>query len=686
MQHIPNEFGTTTDLIKYVKGEKSEVKGKITLGCLLLFVSLFTVSYLIFAVVCFADDAGKTVITSDSLEYFGDTKKYVATGSAKVERDGAVLKSDEITYYEETSEAAAVGEVTYDDPESSIKADRAEMNLDAKTGTLFDAEVLYKKYNYHIKGREIEKRAEDYYYSPDATFTTCDAPVPAWCFKGKDVNAVVEKNVRARNSTFRIKDLPVFYTPYLYAPLLKDRQTGFLMPVIANSTTRGVSLTLPFYWAIAENRDATVVLDAYSKRGIGTGLEYRFLEPGGASGDWWAYHIKDTEFDRDYWEVRGLYENRHSDGLGGYLGVNYINDKTFYQLYSSRREIRTLRYLESTGELNLPLKDSRLYLLSQYWQDLKDDTSVVPQKLPEAGYVLNYIPLGDFLLTADVNAANLWRESGISAGRVDIYPRLLYSVGKDVVFTQGVALRETAYSFYKDQGDDNFRQREAFEYDAVLHTRFYRKYSSFTHIIEPAVRYHFIYSSSNDLPLFDSTELYGKTSNIELSILNRAIVKGRELLVLRLTEPIDTYSGRPFLPLRLEVAVRTPVQLTTEVNYDLYSGRLETATSLLGFQAFKVNFAIGETYSRKDEIMMLTTYVNFSPIKTVQIAGQMWYDAKGAGLRDVVVDVKYQRQCWGVRFEAIKSPGDFTMKVLFDLTGLTSRSSQLKMREYSPTL
>jgi LPS-assembly protein len=291
------------------------VKGKITRNRLLFFVSLFAVHYLLFAAVCFAVDANNTVITSDKLEYFGETKKYVATGSATVEKGGAVLKSDEITFHEDTSDAFAVGGVRYEDPDSSIKAARAEMNLDAKTGTLFDAEVLYKKYNYHIRGKEIEKRAEDYYYSPDATFTTCDAPVPDWCFKGKDVNAVVEKKVIARSATFRILDLPVFYTPYLYAPLMKERQTGLLIPLVSNSTARGVSLTLPFYWAIAENRDATVIIDAYSKRGLGTGIEYRFAEPGGATGNWWAYNIKDTLLEKDFFEVRGLYENLHAEGL-----------------------------------------------------------------------------------------------------------------------------------------------------------------------------------------------------------------------------------------------------------------------------------------------------------------------------------------------------------------------------------
>ncbi len=643
---------------------------------------LLTIYCSLLASVCFA---GNTVISSDKLEYFGETKKYVATGSATVERDGAVLKSDEITFYEDSSEAVAFGRVQYNDADASIKAARAEMNLDAKTGTLLDAEVFFKKYNYHISGKEIEKRAENYYYSPDATFTTCDAPLPEWCFKGKDVNAVAEKKVTASNATFRIKDLPVLYTPYLLAPLLKDRQTGFLIPLVSNSKKRGLSLTLPFYWAFAENRDLTFVLDAYSKRGIGTGLEYRFVEPGGATGNWWAYHIYDTELEKDFWEVRGLYENRHSEGLGGYLSVNLVNDKEFYQQFSTRRDIRTLRYLESTGELNLPLNDSRLYLLSQYWQDLKGDTSTVPEKLPEAGYVLNYTPVGDFLLSALMNVANVWRENGASAERVDIYPRILHSMGKDVVLTQAVALRETAYYFYQGEETDNLKQRAAFEYDGIVHTRLYRSYSSFTHIIEPSVRYHFIYSSSNDLPLLDSTELFGKTSNIELSILNRAVVKGTELFAVRLTQPVDTYSGRPFQPLRLDVAVRSPLPLTMEATYDVYSGKLDTVTSAVSFKVFKADLTFGQRYNRKDDIMMFTTYMGFSPLKALQIAGQAWYDAKGPGLRDVRVDIKYEKQCWGVRLEAVKSPGDFTMKVLFDLTGITGRS-QMKMREYSPTL
>ena len=195
------------------------------------------------------------------------------------------------------------------------------------------------------------------------------------------------------------------------------------------------------------------MLDTYSKRGIGEGLEYRFVEPGGAKGYWWVYHIRDKELDKDFLELNGLYDNRSSGALGGFLNIHYVNEKDFYQIYSPHLQESAQRFLESTGELNFNFTNSRLYLLAQYWKDLKEGAGEVPQKLPEAGYVLNYTKLGSSLVSASVTAANMWRDGGLSAGRIDIYPKLLHSFGKDFVVSQTAAVRETAYSFYNDNDE-----------------------------------------------------------------------------------------------------------------------------------------------------------------------------------------------------------------------------------------
>ncbi len=90
----------------------------------------------------------------------------------------------------------------------------------------------------------------------------------------------------------------------------------------------------------------------------------------------------------------------------------------------------------------------------------------------------------------------------------------------------------------------------------VGHTRLYRKYGSFLHVIEPSVGYHYISASENNLPVFDVTDLFKRTSLIELSMLNRIITNGNEVATVRLTQEIDTYnSHHPFLPLKLDVAI-----------------------------------------------------------------------------------------------------------------------------------
>lgn len=647
-----------------------------------LFVILFFTFHLsLFTVRCFAEDQ-PMLIVSDRLEYFAGEKKYVASGGVSVERDGAMIQSDEMIYHEDTSVISASGNFRYDDKDLSIKAGKAEMNMEEKTGRLYDAVIFHKKGNYYLYGREIEKRGEAWYYSPDATFTTCDAPVPAWCFRAKEVSTVIGDSLTARNATFRIKNVPVLYTPYVWASISKERETGFLTPAVGISEERGLNIKIPFYWVISENRDATFVLDTYTESGIGTGVEYRFVGPGGVKSNWWAYHLRDSRLDRDFLEVRALHENRFPDRPGGFLNINYVNEKDFYREFSLSRDIRTQRFLESTGELAMPAAGGRFYLLSQYWVDLKHSNGNVPQKLPEAGYVLNYTNVGSFMFSASATAANIWREDGISARRLDIYPRALHSVGSDLVLTQAMAVRGTAYSFYKTD-EDHSLQRTAFEYEIAGHTRLYRKYSSFTHVIEPSVRYHFISSSEDRLPVFDSVELFGKTSTIELSILNRGIVSGAELFAVRVTQALDTDNGgRPFLPLHLEVGIKSPLPFRLDATYNVYEGKIETASSDISVNVMKVNLFGGIRYNRVEEIMMYSAGVGFSPFESVHLAGQAWYDVKGEGLRDLSVRLRYIRQCWGVSVEAVKKPGDFTVKVLFELLGLTSRVRQEDVPDY----
>jgi LPS-assembly protein len=618
---------------------------------------------------CLAEE--QTIITSDTLEYSKKTSTYVATGNVKIQREDMVIEADEMEYNEQTGDVIAVGSVKYKDETVSFQASRVEFNINSKTGKFYDAEILFIRDNYHIAGREIEKKGDKYYVSPEARFTTCDGPEPEWCFKGKDIELSVGEELKAEDVSFRIMNIPILYAPYLKAPFLTERQTGFLIPSVGYSDKRGGMLRVPFYWAISEDSDATFIADVYTEIGIGQGIEYRYVKPENTKGLWWLYHIRDNKDKKNYFEMKASHEQRSSDGLGGYLNINYVNEKDFFRKFELDLETRTNRFLESTGEIALPFTNSRLYLLSQYWVDLKEESTPAPQKLPEAGFVIHPTALGDFWVSATSTFANFWRDEGVIGQRLDIYPQMHYMFGKDVVVTQKLGLRGTAYALYRSEDDSLYRGN--LEYAFVTNTRLLKRYRSFTHVLEPSIGYHFISESDDDVPLFDSTELFKKTSQIELSLLNRFIDDKGEFLVMKLSQAYDTYlHEKPFLPLTLEVGLRRPLSLRLDASYDVHEGEIESVNSDLLFRVLRATFSLGQRYNKPDDILTFVGGIGFRPVKSLSIGGRIWCDAKEKEVQEVAVNMRYKRKCWGLHMEFIKSPGDLTVIVMFDLLGVSA--------------
>ena len=611
-----------------------------------------------------------TVITSDTLAYDHAEKTYIAKGNVRIERAGTVLEADEITYHEETSDVIALGKIRYHDTDVTMNASRAELNLEKKTGTLFRAEVFYEKENYRISGREIRKTGSDYYFSPEATFTTCDAPVPAWCFRGKDMRGAAGDSLTAKDVTFRIKNIPVLFTPFLWAPILNERKTGLLFPFIGYSDSRGFQFTVPFYWAISDNQDASFIVDEYTQRGLGTGIEYRYVWPGNVEGKWWGYHIRDSELRKDFLELRAHHDQRSTGGLGGYLNINFVNEKDFYREFKTDLQIRTNRFLESTGEISMPLPGSRAYLLSQYWIDLKEDSQDPLQRLPEVGYVLNPTKTGPFQISGSASIANFWREEGIYGQRVDLFPRITHAFGSDVMVLQNIGLRETAYSLHRSE--DSSPHREAFEYSISSHVRFMKKYSLFTHVIEPSLGYTLITNSEQSSPIFDSSELFTKTSLLSLSLLNRFISDQGELMVFRISQGYDFYEGdRPFLPVLFDVGIMQPLPLRLGAAYNVHTGSIEKVNSEVTMKVAEIIFQAGQRYNRLNNVNTYVAGIGVHPFAPLSVNGKIWYDAEQKETREISLNLLYISQCWGINLGFVKRPDDFSVSFLIELKGIT---------------
>ncbi|TAL25970.1 MAG: LPS-assembly protein LptD, partial [Nitrospirae bacterium] len=557
--------------------------------CFILKVVLFTLCTLHFTPCthnAFAGETG-TVITSDTLEHEKETSMYTARGSVKVLQEGTTIEAVEMKYDEKTSKVFAEGDVRYDDQKIYVKAERAEYNLDAKTGTFYNAEIFSKRDNLHISGAEIEKRGENEYFLTKASMTSCDAAPPEWCFGGKEVDLIIGDRIKAKNATFNIKGVPVLYTPYLWAPALTERKTGFLTPVFGYSKTKKFYYRQPFFWAISEEKDATFVLDWYSKRGFGKGIEYRYVDLGNIGGTHWLYHIHDKTLGRNFYEFRSQHEKRPKHGLSLYTNLNLLSGKSYYREYSRHRYERIRRFLESTGEVSLPMDNSRLYLMSRYLVDLKEEnrTSGIIQRLPEFGYVVNPYRIGPVVFSLASSAVNLWREKGVYGQRLDIYPRLAHSFGDEVVISQNLGLRQTAYSLHRNEsgGFKDYVQRKTIDYNITAASRILKDYPSFTHAIEPSVGYTLVPAINKDktnLPLFDSTEPYSRQSTVNFFLLNRIFDKKGEFFTVSLSESYNfLIEDRPFSPLTIAASIGRPIRIGGDISYNRYSHQIEAINS-----------------------------------------------------------------------------------------------------------
>ena len=213
-------------------------------------------------------------------------------GHASVQYNQQYLQADTayILRDEKTNKIARielVNHVLIREPGKKIVANYARFYPESKTGQAFDAAYKVDINRAHAilpgwgRALSVWRDSKGLIYLKDASFSTCSPANTAWTLTAKKLalNPTTERGV-AKHTTLRIRDIPIFYAPYLSFPISNKRQSGFLTPTFGFSNITGYDFSLPYYWNIAPNYDATIVPHAYSLRGLMMGGEFRYLIPG----------------------------------------------------------------------------------------------------------------------------------------------------------------------------------------------------------------------------------------------------------------------------------------------------------------------------------------------------------------------------------------------------------------------
>ena len=660
-------------------------------------------------------------ITSDTLEHFDEEQKSVATGNVHMVDPNFEMRAQKAIYYEKTNEVEAYKDFYYNDSTMTAWAEEGKFNIDKKTALLKNALIHIKDQDFWIRAQEIERLSEIKYKARKAKVSTCE-PEPdksqPWCFTGEFVDFVVDDAVVSKLSTFKVKDVPVLFSPIFSGPGGNNRKSGFLPLKFGNSNTRGFRFSPAYYLVIDSNKDATFYLDYFSKTGLGKGLEYRYLDFD-TKGMWHVYNINDKDLDKDFFEIRGIHVQKFR-GIDLLVDVNYVNKKDFYREYGDTRQISKTflfkdygkdlsaeydRFLQSSVELSVPAVQSRFYLLGQAWKDLRWDGESPPLKT-ELGYVVSPFKIGPFTANFNINAGEFYKEDGLKGQRFQINPKLSYTMGDSVRLTQTLSARSIFYDLTHTSPYEDTSHREMLQYDVKGSMRLYNRNENFTHIAEPFVEGVFI-EVNNKPPVLEEAEFIEDTSLIRAGVYNKLIFR-KFTLEARIAQVYDFRAKNDWdnlYPILFETKLSFwKISLGFDTYQNITKKRTETFNNWIGFNPDPTtSISLGHRYTRDNTVSPSYLWAptirgqyrdqgdtgginNYSMTIVKQLtekwsfAGNINYDKKqhGERLRDTSLDVRYAEKCWASIVSLKRKPiyrdgretSEFSFIISFELKGL----------------
>ena len=222
----------------------------------------------------------------------GDT--WTLSGQVVVHYRDYIFRADKVIYHQSTSELDADGhlQVTGGPDDVRIEASNGGMRLNMHTARFYNvtgsvgvrrsgAVVVYSTTNpFLFSGRVLLQTGEGEYRVIDGTMTNCRLPRPDWQLISRSIR-MENGEASTANTFFKLFGVPIFYLPYLRHPVNETgRESGFLIPVVSNSSIRGYTLGEQVYLVLNRSTDMVVGAEYFSKRGFAPNGDFRYKGPG----------------------------------------------------------------------------------------------------------------------------------------------------------------------------------------------------------------------------------------------------------------------------------------------------------------------------------------------------------------------------------------------------------------------
>ena len=642
-------------------------------------------------------------INADELEYDHHKQEYTARGHVHITKGNRKLSADFACFNQKKMMIILEGQVIMTAGEDIINGERLELNLKTETGTIYNGGLFIADSHFHIKARTIQKVDQNRYSAVQASLTACDGPKPAWRITARKLDLTIEGYGFVHHAVFKIKEIPLFYTPFLFFPIKTKRQTGFLIPRLGYSNRHGSQIDLPFFWAINSWSDATLHQHYMHKCGHKLGLEWRYTFD--------TYSKAALQF--DYLEDRYWFRMKLDQDLPfnfkTSLDLDYLSDQDFlrefkegYSGYEASKEYFDKHFIRELDDYNDPAKLNRLNLMRfgsayslnaeiRYYDDAakrrwaEEDQTL--HKLPEVRFnsTRQRIFNNPWLYTTlDTEYTNFYRKDGPDAHRYDLYTRFYLPVKMGpLVLEPSAGLRETVW--HNKTPQSKTLNRESYDLKLDLDTSFFRIWNlknALKHTIRPQLVYTYIPDRSQEkYPFFDSNDRILPENQISMLLLNTWITRKskkskkhyHQVCRFLVEQKYRFHHNIPALaPLyaEIETSPLTNLSLESDAEWNHDKGlfdKFNVSTSLTNHR--KDSFLIEHRYTHEQSASLYTEgRLNLAYGFTVY--GNFERDLHNSSEIENQVGLFYQAQCWSLDLNQENEDGDHRIGFMVTLSGL----------------
>ena len=491
----------------------------------------------------------------------GDNPAASMSGGVLLRSGDRLAGADTASYDPELRALNLVGSVRYEGPDSLVLSDSAEFGYESGRIRFEGAEFEVGSNNARGAASVLEINQDGRIQLADVGYTTCPPESNDWIIEAGEIELNTRTGVgKARSVRLRFQGVPILYTPYLSFPITDARKSGVLTPEIGSTGRSGNELSIPYYWNIAENYDATITPRLLTDRGLQVGTEFRYLFEDSDGKLEFEYLPDDSKFDDNRHQLRFQHQTLFQSGWRNKIDFRDVSDNQYFEDLGGSLSMSSITHLNRSLVFDFFSENWSLLGKIQDYQTI--DSAILPddepyQRLPQI-YARGYWPDSVLGLTYSLDTELVYfdRDFGVTGWRFNAAQQVALPIEQPGWFvTPAVVVDHTQYDLENTQvGQDEKPSRTVpiVSLDTGLNLeRLMNSAERRVQTLEPRLLYvHVPHREQSGLPVFDTiipdlnlVQLYRKnrflgvdriadTDQLSIGVTSRIIDvnTGRELM------------------------------------------------------------------------------------------------------------------------------------------------------------